>query len=87
VRLYYPGIGTPPGLGQAERYEPMSVGVIVTVTWLDGKEETYKGFDAFVSNRNNLVITQQMYSQEPKRVIPLDNVRSYTTEDGWHPGR
>jgi hypothetical protein len=55
--------------------------VRVTVIWYDGKQETYECFETFVTNQKNLVITQRMYSREPKRVIPLDKVRIYTTEE------
>jgi hypothetical protein len=56
--------------------------VTVAVTWMDGQHETYTGYDAQVTDRNNLVISQRMYSDKPKRVIPLDNVRIYTIEEG-----
>lgn len=55
--------------------------VTVTVTWLDGTQETYTGRDVQVTDRNNLVISQQMHSRDPVRVIPLDNVRIYTLDE------
>jgi hypothetical protein len=55
--------------------------VTVTVTWMDGTTATYEGYDAQVTDRNNLVISQRMYSETPKRVIPLDNVRFYELTD------
>lgn len=54
--------------------------VTVVVTWMDGMEKTYEGFDVHVTNGNNLVISQRLFSEKPTLVIPLDNVRIYAVK-------
>jgi hypothetical protein len=54
--------------------------VTVTVTWLDGKQETIEGHSAR-SQDGVLHIAQRMHSGRPDRHIPLANVRDYTTRE------
>lgn len=51
----------------------------VTVTWTDGKQETYQCYDAHADD-GVLYLSQRMHSGQPKRAIPLANVRLWTTE-------
>lgn len=55
--------------------------VTVTVTWTDGREETYRGFQATVDPGNNLIISQRMHTGLPRRVIPLGSVRFFTVTE------
>lgn len=51
----------------------------VTVTWLDGKQETYRCYDAQARD-GVLYLSQRMHSLEPMRAIPLGSVRIWTRE-------
>jgi hypothetical protein len=50
--------------------------ITVIVTWMDGMQQVYEGYDWALSE-GNLVISQRMHSHHPKRVIPMENVRLY----------
>lgn len=56
----------------------------VTVTWMDGQQETYRCARAHVEE-DVLWLTQDKYpaTDEPVRSIPLANVRIWTVEDPW----
>jgi hypothetical protein len=53
----------------------------VTVTWMDGKQETYTADSTGVED-GRLKIYQARGSDEPFRAIPLCNVREYTITAG-----
>lgn len=53
----------------------------VTVTWMDGKQETYRCYDAR-ARAIPLHLTQRLNSGQPARAIPLASVRIWTTEGG-----
>lgn len=53
--------------------------ITVIITWMDGQQETYRCEDFRVAD-GVLYLTQRMYSSEPKRAIPLGNVRIWLTE-------
>lgn len=53
----------------------------VVVTWMDGKQETYTCYDYRAAD-GVLYLTQRMHSSQPKRGIPLGNVRVWTVEGG-----
>lgn len=50
----------------------------VTVTWMDGTQKTFTCYDSRV-HEGVLFLIQRPYSAEPKRAIPLHNVRDWTT--------
>ena len=54
--------------------------VKVTVTWMDGTQETYTCYDARITD-GVLVLNQRMHSGQPARRIPLANVRIWTQEE------
>jgi hypothetical protein len=54
--------------------------VTVTVTYMDGREDTIDGYQARAVD-GVLHITQRMHSGRPDRHIPLANVREYTTRE------
>lgn len=51
----------------------------VTVTWMDGKQDTYRCYDAYAKD-GVLHLTQHMNSGEPVRAFPVANIRIWTTE-------
>ena len=51
----------------------------VVVTWMDGQKETYTCYDYRAAD-GVLWLTQRMHSSEPKRGIPLGNVRIWTAD-------
>lgn len=53
----------------------------VTVTWMDGRQETYRCHDARTGIEGVLHLHQQMHSGEPYRGIPPANVRIWTRTD------
>lgn len=55
--------------------------ITVTVTWMDGMQETYPCYTAHTDGSGaNLYLSQRMHSGQPKRGIPLANVRIWTVD-------
>jgi hypothetical protein len=57
----------------------MSALLTVVITWMDGKQEVYRCYDARVGD-GVLYLSQHMNSGEPARSFPIANIRTWTTD-------
>jgi hypothetical protein len=50
----------------------------VTITWMDGLQETYDCYSTLVKD-GVLYLQQRMHSGQPLRAFPVANVRTWTS--------